>query len=153
MIKSNNFTYWILTIVVGIVIAVSSHYIIKNASEVPIEKQIETENTKSESSSNIESKRERKNFIGKVGKWNANFDLTFDYMKKSVNGIYSYPKRPGVVYELKGTFSKGSLTLIEYTDDRISAECILTPTSNGNCYEGIMKNTDGRNLDMKLCEK
>lgn len=133
-------TYWTLTLITGIVVTVSSHYIIKVTSKTP-------------NNENITGVKQKEviNYLGSVGKWKAQFNLTFDYQNKSVIGSYSYPKRPNIIYKVKGSFDNNSLTLIEYTGNRISAECFLTRTEE-KCFEGIMKNTDGRNLSMSLCE-
>ncbi|HNW89219.1 MAG TPA: SH3 domain-containing protein [Bacteroidales bacterium] len=89
------------------------------------------------------------NFNGNVGKLDAIFILNW-YTDGRVEGTYYYPSRKGIVYSLKGTEnSQGSLVLDEYTNDKLSANCELQKSND--CYEGTMKNTDGRSFDMKFC--
>ncbi len=161
MINNNNLSYWTLTLLVGIVVAVSSHFIINQsldtANETPedsnesVDIEKETVNTTFPTTTTTEKKRST--FAGNVGSWQAYFDLTFNYTDNSVSGSYFYPNRPDVSYVLKGNFNLESLTLFEYTEGVISAECTLIKTNYEECYKGIMENADGRNFDMKFCKE
>jgi serine/threonine protein kinase len=92
------------------------------------------------------------NYEGMVGKLKADFYLT-QRGDLSLGGKYNYPSRnPENIYELKGeTLPEGRMLIQEYTNGRLSAECDLTYQKSQRCYVGVMKNTDGRNIDMRIC--
>ncbi|GAB2945663.1 hypothetical protein GCM10027048_08410 [Hymenobacter coalescens] len=88
-------------------------------------------------------------FAGRVGRWEATFLLTRD-SGGGISGTYQYYKRPNVTYDLLGVVNPdNSLTLTELTNGQVSATCLLKPA--GGCLEGMMNNTDGRQLMMSLC--
>ncbi len=89
-------------------------------------------------------------FKGTIGKWEAYFNLTFNYTDKIISGTYYYPNRPNVIYTLTGSINGNNIILKEFTDNVISAECHLT--FENDCYTGEMNNTDGRVLVMKMCQ-
>ena len=92
---------------------------------------------------------ESTHFTGNVGKLSASFDLI---IKKSgtAAGSYYYNKYPAKAYTLQGRINdNGNFELTEYTDGVETAKCYLTLA--GSCYTGVMNNTDGRNLVMKMC--
>ncbi|MCB0853858.1 MAG: SH3 domain-containing protein, partial [Bacteroidetes bacterium] len=43
------------------------------------------------------------------------------------------------------------MKLKEYTNGKPSAECDLTYNKSQKCYVGIMNNTDGRKIDIRIC--
>ncbi len=102
-------------------------------------------------SSNANNQRATiKCFSGAVGKLKANFNLTWN-SNGTISGTYNYPTRPNITYTLKGNdLGNGSIELIEYTGNTVSANCYLN--QEGNCYNGKMNNTDGRVLLMTMCE-
>jgi hypothetical protein len=91
-------------------------------------------------------------YTGNVGNMTAEFDLVLDYSANKVTGIYHYPKRKGVIYSLSGIITNDQIRLTEYTSGSESANCTLDLTDE-NCYSGIMKNTNGKVLPMKLCRE
>ena len=85
-------------------------------------------------------------YEGRVGKWEANFSINF-HEDGTVSGTYSYPRRPGVVYQLKGdNREQGKLNLNEFTGKNLTARCTLTKKNSESriIWEGLMFNTDGR---------
>ena len=89
-------------------------------------------------------------FTGSVGKLKANYSVSWN-ANGLLNGTYSYPTRPNVIYVLTGKdLGNGNIELTEYTGSSISANCYLS--LNGNCYSGQMKNIDGRQFKMVMCK-
>lgn len=85
-------------------------------------------------------------YKGYVGKLDAVFSLQF-HSDGSVSGTYSYPRRPGVVYKLRGeNREEGKLILNEFTKGTLSAHCKLTKelTDSTIVWKGTMTNVDGR---------
>lgn len=91
-------------------------------------------------------------YLGNVGKQTALFLLTWsDY--GTVEGIYSYPARKGVVYTLRGNnHTEGKLYLEEYTGTQLTARCFLTKTLTDGVilWSGVMQNLDGREFAMSF---
>jgi hypothetical protein len=91
-----------------------------------------------------------KSFNGHVGKLDAIYELNW-YSDGTIEGIHNYPSRTYSQYTLKGIdLGNGNIELTEYTGSNISASCNLT--LEGKCYTGQMNNTDGRQLNMTMCE-
>lgn len=91
---------------------------------------------------------EVKSFSGKVGKLDAVFIL--HWSNGAITGSYYYSARENTTYILKGKdLGNGRIELAEYTNDKLTANCILS--LNGNCYEGKMSNIDGRKFEMNFC--
>lgn len=90
-------------------------------------------------------------FNGNVGKLEANFELSFDFKKKKVTGVYSYVKRPGISYDLIGIIKKNRIEMNELTNNQVTASFYLEPNNEG-CYSGMMSNTNGNQYDMNLCK-
>ncbi len=93
---------------------------------------------------------EADDYSGSVGKLKAEFSLNF-HDNGDVSGTYSYPSRRGTVYRLSGSnLKEGELYLEEYTGASLSAKCTLSKrvTEGAIVWEGVMKNTDGREFDM-----
>ncbi|MEZ4826412.1 MAG: SH3 domain-containing protein [Bacteroidia bacterium] len=92
------------------------------------------------------------NFSGTVGKLDARFQLNSDADNR-INGAYYYPNRnDGQIYNLVGSvLPDNKLEIFEFTGNIQSASCMLTYNQASGCYQGQMKNTDGRVLDMRVC--
>jgi len=151
-------------LIVGVLSQPTNHGSSNITSKYPVTNVINNNENQVSSSNNapVQSPPEKKaivkdnneilvtnNFNGNVGKLDASFTLNW-YADGRVEGTYFYPSRQGVVYSLKGTEnSDGLLVLNEYTNDKLSANCELQKSNN--CYEGTMKNTDGRSFNMKFC--
>ncbi len=91
-------------------------------------------------------------YRGKVGRLEAVFSLDW-HSDGSVTGIYHYPSRQGVRYELRGSNpAEGELRLEEYTDGRPTARCLLRKRLEQGAivWEGMMWNTDGRRFPMSF---
>lgn len=161
--KNNSLIYWILTFIVGVLIALVSNYLITGRlvhpesnplkseampSGAQLEQPMPVENEKNIDTPNIRDEI----YDGTVGKWIAQFSLKFDYSEKSISGTYFYPNRPNVVYTLSGRIIGNRIELTEYTDNKITAKCTLTSVDK-SCYSGVMNNLDGRSLSMKFCKK
>jgi hypothetical protein len=89
-------------------------------------------------------------YQGNVGKQPARFALTW-HDDGSVEGTYSYPARPGVLYTLRGdNHAEGKLYLEEYTGTELTARCFLEKTlTDGEIFwSGVMQNLDGREFAM-----
>lgn len=66
-----------------------------------------------------------------------------------LSGNYSFDQQPGTVYRLTGTLTtRGELHLLEFTQGRQSARCVLQRQGNG--YAGTMRRTDGRQVAMSF---
>lgn len=89
-------------------------------------------------------------YTGNVGNLVAKFDLDIDHNTNTISGTYYYPKRKGIIYSLVGNITGTKIELTEYTNEKVSAKCNLSLTTNA-CYSGVMKNTDGKVFDMNLC--
>lgn len=91
-------------------------------------------------------------YTGNVGKLTAEYFLEWGE-NGSVSGTYHYPSRPGKTYRLEGSSAgEGVLLLDEYTGSSLSAKCTLEKRiTNGRIiWEGVMRNTDGRQFEMRL---
>lgn len=91
-------------------------------------------------------------YTGNVGKLTAEYFLEWGE-NGSISGTYHYPSRPGKTYRLEGSSPReGILLLDEYTGSSLSAKCTLEKRfANGRIvWEGVMKNTDGRQFEMRL---
>ena len=91
-------------------------------------------------------------FKGQIGKLAANFDLTFNYSKNSISGVYYYPNRQDVFYSLSGKIMGDQIELTELTENIITATCKLKILDD-LCYQGMMFNTDGREIPMSFCKE
>ena len=90
-----------------------------------------------------------KTYLGNIGKLSASFNLTW-YSDGKIEGKYYYPRRPNIIYTIKGKELKiGIIQLTEYTGNIITANCDLSKQED--CFVGKMVNTDGRVLKMKIC--
>ena len=47
--------------------------------------------------------------------------------------------------------AEGRILLTEFTNGKKSAECDLTYTKSQRCYVGKMKNTNGKQHDIRIC--
>ncbi len=90
-------------------------------------------------------------YNGSVGNLGAKFSLHWNN-DNTIEGTYFYPAQANITYTLKGTDAgNGNIELTEYTGNAISAHCHLQ--ANGNCYNGKMNNTDGRQFNMQFCKE
>lgn len=107
---------------------------------------------KSSSHQEVQKRDFRKQlFKGNVGEFQADFELTFDPVKRRVRGIYHYPKRSDMTYDLVGAITNKGLELTEITANQVTATCFLKML-NADCYTGRMINTNGKQFEMSLCK-
>ena len=90
-------------------------------------------------------------FSGNIGLLNAEYKLKWN-SDGTIEGKYYYSNKTNIDYSLKGKdLGSGRIQISQCIGDYVYATGILQLKSN--CYQGTITNTEGKHIDIIMCQK